>query len=60
MKQKLINYTNNLEYHYNNKIEYIKQLEYEIDEILHIFKYFVIMGMIFLFLYMGYLTHYFM
>jgi len=41
----LINYTNELEYSYNNKIEYIKQLESEIDETLLICKIFLIICM---------------
>ena len=54
----LINYTNDLEYSYNNKIEYVKQLEYEIDEILFIFKCFIIMCTIFVILYFAYFLYF--
>jgi predicted RND superfamily exporter protein len=50
----LINYTNDLEHSFHNKIEYIKQLENEIDETLFICKCFLIISMIFLFLCFAY------
>ena len=50
----LINYTNNLEYNYYNKTEYIKQLENEIDEVFFLLKCFIIFCILFLFLYFGY------
>ena len=37
----LISYTKNLEFHYNNNIEYIRQLHKENEEICSVFKFVV-------------------